>query len=173
MEIIIKILLLGAFGCFVFFYQTLSPLGYGILLAFMLCLMGAFYVVSYWVSRKDISRLRSLSGVGTGDGHSFFGVRRNASVPGGERYTRGRLLVTADIVTLYRRLPVKERVSSVTCESFWSCRASDIVSLEAAGESMRRGITFTLQDGETMTFLSYRTWKQIDVLGELLHIATK
>ncbi len=161
MKILLKLLLLGLTLVVVF----ISPAYIGIVAYYMIFpllffLVFLYYIVSYWVSEKDVQKVRK--------------ERYNLSLfcgkmpPSGDGdLLRGRLVFTESEVALYQRLQ-KRRTRKTPCEEVWSLDISEIRSL-AVGKvlGMRKGLILYLDEG-SVSFLSGKVVKQKEAIIEAI-----
>ncbi|AEC02668.1 hypothetical protein Spico_1465 [Parasphaerochaeta coccoides DSM 17374] len=167
MELIIKIALLVSFFLAVFLRQSIPvPLYWG-LFVFMLALVGAYYLISYWVSRRDAARVR-----GTAlppDGMSFFAVRKVSDNVSDDMYSRGRLEFFNEGVFFYVRLPKKQRTRDVPCSLVWSVQAAHVLSVAKTRTAVwKRGIILVLDDERTEVFTSFKAFRAIEKISGML-----
>jgi len=161
MKILLKLLLLGLTLVVVF----ISPSYIGIVTYYMIfpllfILVFLYYIVSYWVSEKDVQKIRK-------EGYPFSLFCGKVPSSGDDDLIRGRLVINERTVKLYQRLQ-KGRKSQTPCEEVWSLDVSEIRSL-AVGKviGIRKGLILYLDEG-SVSFLSGKAVKQKEAIIKAL-----
>lgn len=172
MELIIKIALLVSFFIAVFLRQSIPVPVYWSLFLFMLILVGLFYLISYWVSRRDVERVRGSRL--PPEGMSFFAVHKVSNNVSDDMYARGRLEFSSEGASFYVRAPKKERTRELPCALTWSLPASHIVSVEKKQVSAwKRGIMLCLDDGQSAVFSSFQASRSLEKIAAALGLSDK
>ena len=153
MKTLLKVLLLGITLVIVFVSPTqIGRVGFYSLFPLMFLLVYFFYIISYAVSEEDVRKVRT-------EPFSFSLFCGMVPLIGDGDLTRGRLVITADKVTLYKRIE-RHRTKQTPCEAVWSLDVSEIRSL-GVGKVLasRTGLIFYL-DESSVHFVTSKAKKQ-------------
>lgn len=164
MKSLIKFIILAIFAVVIFFRSYVPVPLYWSLFIVMFGLVVAFYFISYWVSQKDVEKE-----TGKPVGFSLFGGK--LPVISDDDLIRGRLVIDASNITLYKRIDGKERTSEHHCVEVWSIPVSEIASIGTGPiiSSARKGLILYLEDGGEVKFICRKAIKCkpeiLDALG--------
>ena len=157
MKILLKLLLLGLTLVVVFISPSyIGIVAYYMIFPLLFFLVFLYYIVSYWVSEKDVQKVRKV-------GYNLSLFCGKVPPSGDGDLLRGRLVFTESQVTLYQRMQ-KGRKRQPPCEEVWSLDVSEIRSLGVGKVfGMRKGLILYLDDG-SVSFLSGKAVKQKEAI---------
>lgn len=161
MKILLKMLLLGLTLVVVFISPSyIGIVAYYMIFPLLFLLVFLYYVVSYWVSEKDMQKVRK-------EGYNLSLFCGKVPPSGDGDLLRGRLAIGEDELKLYQRLQ-KGRTRQTPCEEVWSLDVSEIRSMGVGKVfGMRRGLILYLDEG-SVSFLSGKAAKQKEAIIKAL-----
>jgi len=161
MKILLKLLLLGLTLVVVFISPSyIGIVAYYMIFPLLFFLVFLYYIVSYWVSEKDVQKVRK-------EGYALSLFCGKVPPSGDDDLIRGRLVINEDEVKLYQRLQ-KGRKKQTPCEEVWSLDVSEIRSLGVGKVlGIRKGLILYLDEG-SVSFLSGKAVKQKEEIIEAL-----
>jgi hypothetical protein len=119
-----------------------------------------YYVVSYWVSEKDVQKVREKE-------YNLSLFCGKVPPSGDGDLLRGRLVIGESKLALYQRLQ-KGRTRQTPCEEVWSLDISEIRSLGVGKVlGLRKGLILYLDEG-SVSFLSGKAAKQKEAIIKAL-----
>lgn len=161
MKILLKMLLLGLTLVVVFISPSyIGIVAYYMIFPLLFLLVFLYYVVSYWVSEKDVQKVREKE-------YNLSLFCGKVPPSGDGDLLRGRLVIGESKLALYQRLQ-KGRTRQTPCEEVWSLAISEIRSLGVGKVlGLRKGLILYLDEG-SVSFLSGKAAKQKEAIIKAL-----
>ncbi|NBK20474.1 MAG: hypothetical protein EOM68_00395 [Spirochaetia bacterium] len=161
MKILLKMLLLGLTLVVVFISPSyIGIVAYYMIFPLLFLLVFLYYVVSYWVSEKDVQKVREKE-------YNLSLFCGKVPPSGDGDLLRGRLVIGESKLALYQRLQ-KGRTRQTPCEEVWSLDISEIRSLGVGKVlGLRKGLILYLDEG-SVSFLSGKAAKQKEAIIKAL-----